>query len=338
MVISQHKHAVISKAGLPSEDDVRALARNYMSRMNLTHATFAQRIGYSRGTMNNFMCEQYDKKRGSPSAICLAIMQYIEQHPIGHDEYQPTKIYPTADAQMVRSSFFEAFDTSLMGGGIQGEPGMGKSEIARSLCAEVNRITAPRSRRALYVYVPQNIKPLALLRLIAEAAGSITAGSIRTIMKALQHELGGLRTLILLDEAQHLTTECIETIRELYDLPPHCRFFFLGSHDFGRTLMLKALQLEQVNSRIYFMRNLQGISDEEAKHIIFEYLGQHADRGIEDRDTGKEVALWSWLIKKSRVPSLRSKGERIYISGRRLFGHLRDLQNDIAMAGKAGRA
>jgi hypothetical protein len=33
------------------------------------------------------------------------------------------------------------------------------------------------------------------------------------------------------DEAQHLSIECLETIRELLDQPPHCGLLFAGTHE-----------------------------------------------------------------------------------------------------------
>jgi len=37
------------------------------------------------------------------------------------------------------------------------------------------------------------------------------------------------KVLLVFDEAQHLSIDCLETIRELLDQPPHCGLLFAGA-------------------------------------------------------------------------------------------------------------
>jgi DNA transposition AAA+ family ATPase len=316
---------ISATTALPAISEVRRKARDYMTRANLTRASFGRRIGCSRGTLNNFMLEGYGDRYGSPKFL-QKVANYIAENPVvfGDADYKPVKIYETEDERLIRRSFYEAFEKRRCGI-VQGDPGTGKSEIARRLAYELNSKqdqNNPHAARAIYVYCPEQVTPRALMKLIAEAAGAVSNGDIRNVFKNLRFELRGRRVIILLDEAQHLSISCMETVRELYDLKPHCALLFLGSHDFGQTLTVKALQLEQWNGgRFNFLRSLQGISDEKAREIIRAELGDGVKRDL--------IEL---LIKSARVPNLRSRGTKTYISARRLFGALRDLQIETAVS------
>jgi len=313
--------ATNSAALLPPISEVRRRARDYMTRANLTRASFGRRVGYSRGTLNNFMLEGYGDRFATPKFM-RRILNYIAENPVifGDADYKPVKIYETEDERLIRRSFYEAFEKRHCGI-VQGDPGTGKSEIARRLAYELNSKqdqNDPQAARAIYVYCPEQVTPRALMKLIAEAAGAISNGDVRTVFTNLRHELRGRRVIILLDEAQHLSISCLETVRELYDLKPHCALLFLGSHNFGQTLTVKALRLEQWNGgRFNFLRSLQGIGDEKAREIIRAELGESVKRDL--------IEL---LIKSARVPNLRSRGTKTYISARRLFGALRDLSTE----------
>jgi DNA transposition AAA+ family ATPase len=42
---------------------------------------------------------------------------------------------------------------------------------------------------------------------------------------------GQRRALLVFDEAQHLSIECLETLRKLLDQPPHCGLLFADTHE-----------------------------------------------------------------------------------------------------------
>jgi DNA transposition AAA+ family ATPase len=50
---------------------------------------------------------------------------------------------------------------------------------------------------------------------------------------------------LVFDEAQHLSIECLETLRELLDQPPHCGLLFAGTHELEAIFTRQALELEQ---------------------------------------------------------------------------------------------
>jgi hypothetical protein len=47
-------------------------------------------------------------------------------------------------------------------------------------------------------------------------------GAVDRILRNLRFDLSQRKVLLVFDEAQHLSIECLETLRELLDQPPHC--------------------------------------------------------------------------------------------------------------------
>ena len=66
---------------------------------------------------------------------------------------------------------------------------------------------------------------------IAESCGALGIGNVDRILRNLRFDLSQRKVLLVFDEAQHLSIECLETIRELLDQPPHCGLPFAGTHE-----------------------------------------------------------------------------------------------------------
>ena len=83
----------------------------------------------------------------------------------------------------------------------------------------------------------------------------------------------------------------------------------------GKDLHRQALELEQWRSRFHAGQALPGISEGEAADIV------HSELGLElsQRKIQK-------LIAKSRITDLRHRGQHTYVSARRLFWVIRELQ------------
>jgi hypothetical protein len=102
---------------------------------------------------------------------------------------------------------------------------------------------------------------------------------------------------------------------ELLDQPPHCGLLFAGTHELEQIFTRQALELEQWRSRFHAGQALPGISEEEAADIVHSELGL----GLSQRKIQK-------LISKSRITDLRNGGKYSYVSARRLFWVIRELQ------------
>jgi DNA transposition AAA+ family ATPase len=184
------------------------------------------------------------------------------------------------------------------------------------LIAELNRSEIAKNgegRRAYYVYVRQGIRSQDLMKRVAESCGAIGVGTVDRILRNLRFDLSQRKVLLVFDEAQHLSIECLETLRELLDQPPHCGLLFAGTHELEAIFTRQALELEQWRSRFHAGQALPGISDDEAANIV------HSELGLSQRKIQK-------LIAKSRITDPRNGGRHSCVSARRLFWVIRELQ------------
>src|SRR5664280_1569809 len=97
--------------------------------------------------------------------------------------------------------------------------------------------------------------------------------------------------------------------------PTHCGLLFAGTHELEEIFTRQALELEQWRSRFHAGQALPGISEQEAATIVHSELGL----GLTQRKIQK-------LISKSRITDLRNGGQHSYVSARRLFWVIRELQ------------
>ena len=109
---------------------------------------------------------------------------------------------------------------------------------------------------------------LRLMKRVAQSCGAIGMGTVDRILRNLRFDLSQRKVLLVFDEAQHLSIECLETLRELLDQPPHCGLLFAGTHELEAIFTRQALELEQWRSRFHAGQALPGISDEEAAAIV----------------------------------------------------------------------
>ena len=143
------------------------------------------------------------------------------------------KLYETENARLLRRYFYEALDHGRAYY-LYGAPGTQKTYVLQHLIAELNRSEIAKNgegRRAYYIYVRQGIHSLDLMKRVAQSCGAIGMGTVDRILRNLRFDLSQRKVLLVFDEAQHLSIECLETLRELLDQPPHCGLLFAGTHE-----------------------------------------------------------------------------------------------------------
>jgi DNA transposition AAA+ family ATPase len=314
MATSTKEKAALLTRTLPQRKETVRLLQDYLSRTGLTQIDFARRINYSTISVRMLVCNRYQQISGDDSAIRAAIHDFISAHPIEAVTDSEGKLYETENVRCARKYFYEALD-GRRAYYFRGAPGTQKSFVLQHLVAELNRTEIAKNghgRRAFYVYCSDLIRPNQLMRAVAEAAGSISVGDNRRLFKNLRFDLGRRKVLFVFDEAQHLDVHCLETLRELLDMPPHCGLLFAGSHELEKTF--QRLDMEQWHSRLRHGAELPGISEAEAFEIIRAELGTQSDAKIEA------------LIKKCYATDLRKGREAKYISARLLFFALQAIQ------------
>ena len=257
-------------------DEVRAKLLDYMERTGLSEGDFAGRIGYSRETLRKFISDRFHFVAGSSKNICRAISKCMAANPIGPKTAVFGELYNTANVRAMRDTFKQLLrrPVAYM---IYAPPGSQKSFVLEHLVAELNRKEVKKSepvQAAFYVYAIGQMTPSQLMKAVAIACGTSSAGDRMRIARNLAHDFQGRRALLVVDEAQHLSINAFETLRVLLDQTPNFSLLFAGSHDLKQVFDKFASHLEQWNSRILDKVRLPGVKEDEAEGIILREIGE----------------------------------------------------------------
>jgi DNA transposition AAA+ family ATPase len=313
MALSSERRKQLLERTLPQRDATRKLLNDYLARTGLMLSDFARRINYSKMTLQLFNSGHYEKVASNDAAIRAAIHDFIDAHPIEPLTESDGRLYETENVRLVRNCFYEALD-GRCAYYFRGAPGSQKTFVLQHLIAELNRAEISKNghgRRAFYVYCREGIRPTSLMKRVAESAGSPSVGDADRILRNLRFDIGRRNVLFVFDEAQHLDISCLETLRELHDMPPHCGLLFAGSHELEKTF--NRIDMEQWNSRLRKGAELPGISESEAAEII------RAELDLPEAKAAK-------LIESCYAKDLRKGREVRYISARMLFWSVQKLK------------
>jgi DNA transposition AAA+ family ATPase len=257
VALSHAQRRQLLAATLPEANEVRLELQDYLARTGMAPIDFAHRINYSRQTLDFFLNDRYSHISANDRSIRAAIRDFIAAHPIASPPVSTGKLYETQNVRLLRKYFYEALD-HRRAYYVYGAPGTQKTYVLQQLIAELNRSEIAKNgegRLAYYIYVRQGIRSLDLMKRVAESCGAIGVGSVDRILRNLRFDFSQRKVLLVFDAAQHLSIECLETIRELLDQPPHCGLLFTGTHELEEIFTRQALELEQWRSRFHAGRH-----------------------------------------------------------------------------------
>ncbi|MFA0707012.1 ExeA family protein, partial [Vibrio sp. 10N.222.48.A3] len=190
-------------------------------------------------------------------------------------EQLPFTLTPNTDFFYGLAPHFEAIQTVIsaleMGEGVvkvTGEVGTGKTMVCRMLVNHLNDCTA-------LIYLPNPVLSGADLRqAVAKELGLITDNEA-TLVDNIQHKLielhnSGLRVVAILDEAQALSDEALETLRLFGNLETEdkklLQIVLLGQPELDARL--EAYHLRQFRQRITFSSTLRPLTLDETVAYI----------------------------------------------------------------------
>jgi DNA transposition AAA+ family ATPase len=331
MAFSQQQKTELLAVTATRRRDVLRRVKHYMAVAGMNTHDFAARIGYARATLNFFLNERYHHVSGNDSAICSAAVAYMDRNPLEMPTQAEGTLYETQNVKLIRHCFIRALHQHCAYY-FRGAPGCQKTFVLEHLIAEVNREEAAKEtpeRRAFLIRCRIGIKPCDLLKRVAMAVGSVSLGNTDRIINNLRYELRKGKSLLVFDEAQFLSIECLETVRELLDIGI-VGLLFAGSHQLED--IFDRIDMAQWRSRIRKGEGLPGLSLEEAQNIVKSELPKITQASMMDMiSTCYEVDYY--------------RGEkRRYISARLLFWAIDEIKlrkhepaRTLPNAVKAGR-
>jgi DNA transposition AAA+ family ATPase len=248
-----------------TSDEVRQLALGYLRRTGMAPADFARRLGYGYSTINFFLTGKYRKMAATgEERIASAILLYLDANPITTTDEFVGKLYEIGNVRAMRQVFSQLAERPCIYMAYA-PPGSGKTDVARALIRDYKAIDP--EVHIFRIYCRSGIRPRDLMRRVAIECGSVGDCSIDRTLNNLRFDFGTARVVLYFDEAQHLSVECFETIRELFD-ELHWSLCFAGSHELDRVFSKWAGSLEQLERRITDKVSLPAVTAEEATGII----------------------------------------------------------------------
>ncbi|MBB1465178.1 MULTISPECIES: ExeA family protein [Vibrio] len=190
-------------------------------------------------------------------------------------EQLPFTLTPNTDLFYGLAPHFEAIQTVIsaleMGEGVikvTGEVGTGKTMVCRMLVNHLNDCTA-------LIYLPNPVLSGADLRQAVAKELGLTIDNEATLVDNIQHKLielhnSGLRVVAILDEAQALSDEALETLRLFGNLETEdkklLQIVLLGQPELDDRL--EAYHLRQFRQRITFSSTLRPLTLDETVAYI----------------------------------------------------------------------
>lgn len=328
MALSARRKAALQHMTLPSDEDMQHRIRDFMLRAGMNQVEFAQQIGYGVSSIGIFLGGHYGKTHAAESntlAIRAAAKEYMDLHDVSHQVVLKGRHHETSSFLEARRAALNALarGTAYV---IDGPPGTEKTWSLRQIEREIND---RKLGRAIYVYARVSHSPLSFLRECCASAGIPSAGTIDMVLRKLRFFLAGGRTLLMIDEGQHLDHEGLEVLRQLLDLPPYFGVLLAGSHDL--TQRLSHWQMEQWRSRLRKTLYFTGPSQVEARAILRAELGAMSDADCDE-------TISSCRATAQRVENVNGKAVNksfSYISARDLFGAIERVQECLQKEGAA---
>jgi len=296
--------------------EVIARATDYMARTGLKQQDMASRIGYAHPTFNLFLNQRYHVISANDSALVASLVDYMDRNPITPHTHATGALYETENVELIRRCFYRAH-TQSCAYYFRGAPGCQKTFVLEHLIAELNlQESAKNERGACLVRARIGIRPGDLMKRVAMGIGAVQQGGIDRMLNNIRHELRRKKYLIVFDEAQFLSVDCLETVREMLDFG--IGLLVAGSHQLEDTF--SRLDMAQWRSRIRKGEGLPGLSEDEARRILRTELPKIAEKSMNE-------IIGHWTLRKDgRVDSSGCyetdyyQGEkRGYISARLLF-------------------
>jgi type II secretory pathway predicted ATPase ExeA len=308
---------------------VAAKANEWMARTGARPQDLAARLGIGESTLRLFLYGRYGELGGTRDTrfICARVWPFINERWPKEEAPEAAQLLETRGYRKMLGVVKEAIEN----GGISivsGAPSTEKSFVFERLCAQFREA----GQDAIYLYCGPRVTPTGILREIARSSQVwLRSCQFQPYMQALRSEFLSRKTppALVFDEAQHLSIETLETIRELHDRTRRgsrkgCGVVLAGSHnlqrDFERASRRPAL--EQWLSRISYRVELEGMTRDETLTIAARAFGN-------GRPAKLSEAQQEACLKRCTVVDAYANPPRPYYSSRRLLEYARQQRANV---------
>lgn len=256
----------------------------FMQAHGVSQNQVAKSIGKSQATLSLWMQGEYS---GKNEQMAQLVRDYLdrEQGRMEVNKIVPRWIDTPTGKRMLNLIALTHRDRE--NGLLYGPAGMGKTTALRRY-AELHT-------NAILLEVTPTYTPAVVLKTIAKKLGVAVSGSLNDLNEAILSRLSGSGRIIMVDEAENLSTRSLEVLRRLRDLAG-IGLLLAGTPRLRTNLMGRHGELEQLFSRVTYILDLPSVmADNEMMEICqqtFPDLSEVLCRNAAQRAKGRLRRLW----------------------------------------------
>ncbi|MGN0584934.1 MAG: AAA family ATPase [Ruminococcus sp.] len=232
----------------------------YINRTGQSQAVIAKKIGISPTTVSQFLSETYT---GDNAEIASKIESFIYLQAMReHYAKAPSFTDKLRNTRKITAALDYVYANRCTGV-VSGVSGCGKTTALKNYQKIANGV----------VYVQADAtkrSPCSVLKLISKAMGEPCKGTASDTLDKLIDNLTGTDRLIIIDEAQHLTSRAFDTLRALNDRA-EVGVIYAGTPDIIKRMTVGRAteEFDQVYSRNGYTCNLENHFTLEEVSILF---------------------------------------------------------------------
>jgi len=243
--------------------------KKFLESQDLSQASVARSIGASSSAISQYM---RGKHTGDVYALEKKINTYIENYHEQVDSKANLEIIQTVDLEMISSTLSEIVINQEMGV-IYGKAGTGKTAATKKW--------VQKHPESVLIETDPSLSTKELLLEILKGLGQKNMqGSNRTLLLEAVKLFKKSERVLLIDEAENLTTKSLEAIRRIHDFSG-VPVALIGTYALIQNLKGRNGELLQLYSRINNKWEMRGLNDDDRKNL-FGDLGSHIKRYAND--------------------------------------------------------
>ena len=235
--------------------------RQFLQQQQLTQASIARSLGVSPTAISQYLRGTYAKAGGDAVALEAKISTYMANYQAQGSQQTQAELYETSDLIMVHSICDEIAIHQDMGV-IYGKAGTGKTVAIKAFVT--------KHPEAVLIETTPMMSVKELLAEILRGLGQRSIyGSASSMIKQIVRLFNNSQRILLIDEAENLTTKSLEAIRRIHDFS-QVPTVLVGTYALLQNLKGRQGELLQLYSRISNKWEMQGLNDKDRQGLFGE--------------------------------------------------------------------
>lgn len=248
-------------------NDISKQLNDFLEQNGLTGASIARSIGVSTGTVSLV-------KTGKIEQVSDDNLKKFADYMANYGQKTDTTAttVATQDLKLAHFTIDEVMISRGMGT-ILGKAGTGKTEAVKAY-VDIHP-------EAILIETIPSISLKSLLSKILEAQGDKSpVGNTEQLLMAVVENFKKSERILLIDEAENLTTKNLEAVRRIHDFS-QVPTVLIGTYALLSNLRGRGGDLLQLYSRISEKYKMQGLNDDD-RSMLFGGMGQHIKKFTQD--------------------------------------------------------